>query len=114
MTVVYSVKPFAEDFMFQGPKWRTEPSDLILPYNSPDQGAVIKCEAEGTPSPMYRWSLNGTLIDLRSDYRRHMSGGNLIISGLDRDQDTGIYQCTASNKWGSLLSHKASLQFCHL
>ncbi|CAL8403297.1 unnamed protein product [Arctogadus glacialis] len=44
----------AEDFMFQGPKWRTEPSDLILPYNSPDQKAVIKCEAEGTPSPQYR------------------------------------------------------------
>ncbi|KAK0137113.1 Contactin-3 [Merluccius polli] len=100
--------------MFQGPKWRTEPSDLILPYNSPDQQAVIKCEAEGAPSPQYRWSLNGTLIDLRSDYRRHMSGGNLIISGLDRDQDTGIYQCMASNKWGSLLSHKASLQFAYL
>ncbi|XP_030231637.1 contactin-3 [Gadus morhua] len=104
----------AEDFMFQGPKWRTEPSDLILPYNSPDQKAVIKCEAEGTPSLQYRWSLNGTLIDLRSDYRRHMSGGNLTISGLDRDQDTGIYQCTASNKWGSLLSHRASLQFAYL
>ncbi|KAK0137112.1 Contactin-3 [Merluccius polli] len=44
----------AEDFMFQGPKWRTEPSDLILPYNSPDQQAVIKCEAEGAPSPQYR------------------------------------------------------------
>ncbi|CAL8339952.1 unnamed protein product [Lota lota] len=104
----------AEDFMFQGPKWRTEPSDLILPYNSPDQQGVIKCEAEGTPSPQYRWSLNGTLIDLRSDYRRHMSGGDLIISGLDRDQDTGIYQCMASNKWGSLLSRKASLQFAYL
>ncbi|CAL8403295.1 unnamed protein product [Arctogadus glacialis] len=43
-----------------------------------------------------------------------MSGGNLTISGLDRDQDTGIYQCTASNKWGSLLSHRASLQFAYL
>uniref|UniRef100_A0A8C5FQA4 Contactin 3b n=1 Tax=Gadus morhua TaxID=8049 RepID=A0A8C5FQA4_GADMO len=65
-------------------------------------------------SPCQIWSLNGTLIDLRSDYRRHMSGGNLTISGLDRDQDTGIYQCTASNKWGSLLSHRASLQFAYL
>uniref|UniRef100_A0A667XVR1 Contactin 3b n=1 Tax=Myripristis murdjan TaxID=586833 RepID=A0A667XVR1_9TELE len=60
------------------------------------------------------WSLNGTLIDLGNDYRRHMSGGNLIISSLDRDQDTGIYQCTAFNTWGSILSRRASLQFAYL
>lgn len=58
-----------------------------------------------------RWSLNGTLIDLGSDYRRHMSGGNLIINSLDRDQDTGIYQCTAFNTWGIILSCRATLQF---
>lgn len=58
-----------------------------------------------------RWSLNGTLIDLRSDYRRRLSGGSLIISSLDRDQDTGIYQCTAYNTWGTIHSQKASLQF---
>uniref|UniRef100_A0A667YL05 Contactin 3b n=1 Tax=Myripristis murdjan TaxID=586833 RepID=A0A667YL05_9TELE len=61
-----------------------------------------------------QWSLNGTLIDLGNDYRRHMSGGNLIISSLDRDQDTGIYQCTAFNTWGSILSRRASLQFAYL
>lgn len=58
-----------------------------------------------------RWSLNGTLIDLGNDYRRHMSGGNLIISNLDKDQDIGMYQCTAYTTWGSILSRRASLQF---
>ncbi|XP_062271238.1 contactin-3 [Scomber scombrus] len=103
-----------EDVIFQGPRWRTEPSDLILPINSPDQQATITCEAEGSLLPQYRWSLNGTLIDLGNDYRRHMSGGNLIISNLDKDQDIGMYQCTAYTTWGSILSRRASLQFAYL
>uniref|UniRef100_A0AAQ4PDP8 Contactin 3b n=1 Tax=Gasterosteus aculeatus aculeatus TaxID=481459 RepID=A0AAQ4PDP8_GASAC len=103
-----------EDVIFQGPRWRTEPSDLILPINSPDQQATVTCEAEGSPPPQYRWSLNGTLIDLGNDYRRHMSGGSLIISDLDKDQDTGVYQCTAFNAWGSILGRRASLQFAYL
>uniref|UniRef100_A0A3Q3EWW3 Contactin 3b n=1 Tax=Kryptolebias marmoratus TaxID=37003 RepID=A0A3Q3EWW3_KRYMA len=57
------------------------------------------------------WSLNGTLIDLGSDYRRHMSGGSLIIRNLDKDQDSGMYQCTAFNTWGTILSRRASIQF---
>lgn len=58
-----------------------------------------------------RWSLNGTLIDLDSDERRHMSGGNLIINTPDRDQDAGVYQCFASNARGIILSHRATVQF---
>ncbi|KAM9759115.1 contactin-3 isoform 1-T3 [Menidia menidia] len=104
----------SEDVIFQGPRWRTEPSDLILPINSPDHQATITCEAEGTPLPQYRWSLNGTLIDLGRDYRRHMSGGSLIITSLDKDQDSGVYQCMGFNTWGSVLSRRASLQFAYL
>ncbi|KAM9859038.1 contactin-3 [Aulostomus maculatus] len=104
----------ADDVMFQGPRLRAEPNDLILPISSPDQQATITCEAEGSPPPQYRWSLNGTLIDLGNDYRHHMSGGNLIISNLDKDQDTGMYQCIAFNAWGSVLSRRASLLFAYL
>ena len=58
-----------------------------------------------------RWSLNGTLIDLRADQRRRLSGGNLVIRSLERAQDAGIYQCTAFNPLGAILSRRASLQF---
>uniref|UniRef100_A0A3Q2XV18 Contactin 3b n=1 Tax=Hippocampus comes TaxID=109280 RepID=A0A3Q2XV18_HIPCM len=98
----------------QGPRLRTEPVDLVLPINSPNQQATIICDAEGSPTPQYSWSLNGTLIDLENDYRRRMSGGSLIISNLDKDRDSGIYQCKAFNARGAVLSRKASVQFAYL
>uniref|UniRef100_A0A8C5D4U5 Contactin-3-like n=1 Tax=Gouania willdenowi TaxID=441366 RepID=A0A8C5D4U5_GOUWI len=60
------------------------------------------------------WSLNGTLINLSLDRRRRLSGGNLIISSLDRSQDEGTYQCMAYNTVGAILSRRASLQFAYL
>uniref|UniRef100_A0A672Z5K6 Contactin-3-like n=1 Tax=Sphaeramia orbicularis TaxID=375764 RepID=A0A672Z5K6_9TELE len=60
------------------------------------------------------WSLNGTLINLGLDRRRRLSGGNLIISSLDRYQDAGMYQCMAYNTVGAILSRRASLQFAYL
>ncbi|TRY69792.1 hypothetical protein DNTS_000582 [Danionella cerebrum] len=104
----------AEEAKFLGPSWKREPEDLILPIHSPEQEALLTCEASGVPSPQYRWSLNGTLIDLLGDERRRLSGGNLIITSLDRDQDSGLYQCTASNSRGSILSRRATLQFAYL
>uniref|UniRef100_A0A671KEA3 Contactin-3-like n=1 Tax=Sinocyclocheilus anshuiensis TaxID=1608454 RepID=A0A671KEA3_9TELE len=61
-----------------------------------------------------RWSLNGTLINLSTDSRRRLSGGNLVIRSLDRAQDGGIYQCIAFNPQGAILSRRASLQFAYL
>uniref|UniRef100_A0A3Q4MEH3 Contactin-3-like n=1 Tax=Neolamprologus brichardi TaxID=32507 RepID=A0A3Q4MEH3_NEOBR len=64
--------------------------------------------------PTCLWSLNGTLINLGLDRRRRLSGGNLIISSLDRYQDVGMYQCMAYNTVGAILSRRASLQFAYL
>ncbi|KAG7326669.1 hypothetical protein KOW79_010070 [Hemibagrus wyckioides] len=114
LSITGCLAAYAEDALFHGPRWRTEPSDLILPIHSPKQEAVLTCEASGIPLPQYRWSLNGTLIDLDGDERRHVSGGNLIINTLDRDQDAGVYQCSASNARGIILSHRATVQFAYL
>lgn len=73
---------------------------------------IVRADCEGWLCLHFcRWSLNGTLIDLDGDERRHVSGGNLIINTLDRDQDAGIYQCSASNARGIILSHRATVQF---
>ncbi|XP_016314009.1 contactin-3-like [Sinocyclocheilus anshuiensis] len=114
LSIIGCLAAHAEDTKFLGPSWKKEPEDLILPIHSPEQEAVLTCEASGVPSPQYRWSLNGTLIDLLGDERRRLSGGNLIITGLDRDQDSGVYQCTASNNRGTILSQRATLQFAYL
>lgn len=44
----------AEDGMFFGPSWKTEPENLILPIHSTEQEAVLTCEASGVPPPQYR------------------------------------------------------------
>ncbi|XP_055044210.2 contactin-3 [Misgurnus anguillicaudatus] len=97
---------------FNGPKWRMEPSDLTV--GSLEEEATLTCDAKSIPSPQYRWTLNGTLINFRTDSRRRLSGGNLVIRSLDRSQDGGIYQCTAFNPLGAVLSRRASLQFAYL
>uniref|UniRef100_A0A3P8TH15 Contactin 3a, tandem duplicate 2 n=1 Tax=Amphiprion percula TaxID=161767 RepID=A0A3P8TH15_AMPPE len=99
---------------YHGPRWRMEPGDLFIPVDSIEEEATLTCDAKGTPPPQYRWSLNGTLINLGLDRRRRLSGGNLIISSLDRYQDVGIYQCMAYNTGGAILSRRASLQFAYL
>lgn len=58
-----------------------------------------------------RWKLNGTVIAPKSGARYSLSGGNLRISRLNKDEDTGTYQCLASNSFGTIVSREASLTF---
>uniref|UniRef100_A0A672Z6C0 Contactin-3-like n=1 Tax=Sphaeramia orbicularis TaxID=375764 RepID=A0A672Z6C0_9TELE len=75
---------------------------------------LVLCSVEALKDPRCtQWSLNGTLINLGLDRRRRLSGGNLIISSLDRYQDAGMYQCMAYNTVGAILSRRASLQFAY-
>uniref|UniRef100_A0A8C1MMI0 Contactin 3a, tandem duplicate 1 n=1 Tax=Cyprinus carpio TaxID=7962 RepID=A0A8C1MMI0_CYPCA len=43
-----------------------------------------------------------------------ISGGNLRISQLNKEEDAGIYQCLASNSFGTILSREASLHIAYL
>uniref|UniRef100_A0A673NAJ7 Contactin-3-like n=1 Tax=Sinocyclocheilus rhinocerous TaxID=307959 RepID=A0A673NAJ7_9TELE len=44
----------------------------------------------------------------------YISGGNLRISQLNKEEDAGIYQCLASNSFGTILSREASLYIAYL
>lgn len=59
----------------------------------------------------FRWKLNGTEISPKSGSHYSLSGGNLRISHLNKDQDAGTYQCLASNSFGTIVSREASLTF---
>uniref|UniRef100_A0AAR2K3W1 Contactin 4 n=1 Tax=Pygocentrus nattereri TaxID=42514 RepID=A0AAR2K3W1_PYGNA len=62
----------------------------------------------------FRWKLNGTIISPKPSSHYSLSGGNLRISRLNKDQDSGTYQCLASNSFGTIVSREASLTFAYL
>ncbi len=53
--------------------------------------------------------MNDSFISPQPGSRYSISGGNLQISQLNKDEDAGIYQCLASNSFGTILSREASL-----
>ncbi|XP_077181317.1 contactin-3 isoform X1 [Paroedura picta] len=65
-----------------------------------------ECRASGKPKPSYRWLKNGDALTLEG--RIQTENGALIITNLNLT-DSGIYQCIAENKHGTIYS-SAELQ----
>uniref|UniRef100_A0A3B4A4B2 Contactin 3a, tandem duplicate 1 n=1 Tax=Periophthalmus magnuspinnatus TaxID=409849 RepID=A0A3B4A4B2_9GOBI len=61
-----------------------------------------------------RWKLNDSSILPRPGSRYSLMGGNLHITHLNKDEDVGIYQCLASNSFGTVVSREASLHIAYL
>ncbi|KAK3708280.1 hypothetical protein QZH41_017646 [Actinostola sp. cb2023] len=78
------------------------PSVLVSPPHlivNESQSAILHCSASGYPRPVVTWSKNnGTLDNKRSVVD---NSGKLEIKHVTRD-DTGIYQCKASNILGKV------------
>ncbi|XP_030634256.1 contactin-4 [Chanos chanos] len=98
------------------PVFTKQPGSIVFPVDSLERSreVVFSCEAQGSPPLFYRWKLNGTLITPKSGSHHSLSGGNLRISHLSKDQDAGTYQCLASNSFGTIVSREASLTFAYL
>uniref|UniRef100_A0A6J0V971 Contactin-3 isoform X1 n=2 Tax=Pogona vitticeps TaxID=103695 RepID=A0A6J0V971_9SAUR len=60
-----------------------------------------ECRASGKPKPSYRWLRNGEPLTLEG--RIQIENGALIITNLNLS-DSGIYQCIAENKHGTIYS----------
>ncbi|CAB1329659.1 unnamed protein product, partial [Coregonus sp. 'balchen'] len=60
------------------------------------------------------WKLNDSFIVPRSGSRYALTGGNLRISHLNKEEDVGIYQCLATNSFGTIVSREASLHIAYL
>ncbi|XP_076984777.1 contactin-6 [Tamandua tetradactyla] len=108
------ISPCAGDGLFSCPTFTQEPQDVIFPLGVTKSEIILKCAANGHPSPHYRWKQNGTDIDFTMSYHYRLEGGSLAISNPHTDQDIGMYQCLATNPLGTILSRKAKLQFAYI
>lgn len=59
----------------------------------------------------HRWKVNGEDIDTHSDSNYRLLEGNLLISNPDFISHGGVYQCIATNVFGTIVSRDARVQF---
>uniref|UniRef100_A0A4W6CB40 Contactin 3a, tandem duplicate 1 n=1 Tax=Lates calcarifer TaxID=8187 RepID=A0A4W6CB40_LATCA len=98
------------------PVFTKQPGSVVFPLQPGEnrREVVFSCEAQGHPQPFYRWKLNDSFILPRPGSRYTLMGGNLHISHLNKEEDVGIYQCLASNSFGTIVSREASLHIAYL
>uniref|UniRef100_A0A8C7TP85 Contactin 4 n=1 Tax=Oncorhynchus mykiss TaxID=8022 RepID=A0A8C7TP85_ONCMY len=89
-----------------------EPSDSIFPLRFEDNKVFINCKAKGNPAPYYKWKVDGREIDMDLNY--NLVEGNLLINNPHATHHGGVYQCIATNTFGTILSREAKVQFAYL
>lgn len=93
--VYLNIKSGGEPQTFQAPHFLTETTSKTLVEGTE---AILECVANGNPKPQIQWLLNGEDINTSSNdsrYRIAGTGSLQILSAVD--EDTGNYQCRASN-----------------
>ncbi|KAM8926615.1 contactin-4 isoform 4-T4 [Lycaon pictus] len=104
----------ADDYTLHGPVFIQEPSHVMFPLNSEEKKVKLNCEVKGNPKPHIRWKLNGTDVDTGVDFRYSVVEGSLLINNPNKTQDAGMYQCIATNSFGTIVSREAKLRFAYL
>ncbi|XP_066100838.1 LOW QUALITY PROTEIN: contactin-6 [Saccopteryx bilineata] len=81
------------------PEWEQTIQDTFL---SIDDSLSWACRASGRPGPRYTWFKNGERLSPQE--RIHIDNGTLAIPLLNVS-DSGVYQCTAENKYGVIYAN---------
>ncbi|XP_061436947.1 neuronal cell adhesion molecule-like [Lethenteron reissneri] len=72
---------------------------------APGDSAKLTCFASGIPAPTIRWFLNGVPIDEAPAVPDRRVDRNFLTLTRLREEDTGVYQCQASNRHGTILAN---------
>ncbi|KAM6924398.1 neural cell adhesion molecule L1-like protein [Xenentodon cancila] len=84
------------------PTWLTEPPQSQLTVIASD--VHIKCSVRGKPPPDITWRRNGELFGDDPETNRRVLDDTLVLHNARRE-DSGVYQCEASNNHGSVLAN---------
>ncbi|XP_055366310.1 neural cell adhesion molecule L1-like protein isoform X5 [Betta splendens] len=84
------------------PKWQTGPPQSQLAVTGSD--VHISCSVSGKPAPDITWRRNGELLRDDAGGNRRVHDDTVVIHNA-RPQDSGVYQCEASNSHGSILAN---------
>ncbi|XP_025829331.1 contactin-like [Agrilus planipennis] len=122
-TYTYGVEIDNPEYIPRGPYFIKQPEDVTFDlskrriYND----VSLSCLAGGYPTPTYEWfresyendRLIAQKIDPLSDTsnRYTISGGTLIIHSPEQKIDRATYHCKATNKFGTIISESAQLNF---
>ncbi|KAG7254303.1 hypothetical protein CRUP_038867, partial [Coryphaenoides rupestris] len=84
------------------PFWLEKPVDLVL---APEEDGRLVCRSDGIPRPTIHWFLNGESLETAIPHpSRHVSGDTLSFRSVTME-NTGVYQCNASNEFGYLMAN---------
>nr|XP_040060354.1 contactin-4 [Gasterosteus aculeatus aculeatus] len=114
LLILLSLKECLAENTRHGPVFTQEPSDSIFPLSTDDKQVFINCKAKGNPPPHYRWKMDGGEINTQSDPYYSLVEGNLLINNPHVVNHGGVYQCIATNTFGTVVSREAKVQFAFL
>lgn len=60
---------------------------------------------------IYRWTVDGRAITAESGPNYRLVEGNLLINNPHVVNHRGVYQCIATNTFGTIVSREAKVQF---
>lgn len=105
-----------EETIERGPKMLEQPKDVVYEPKDVNKFTSIICTVDAYPEAEFLWTReragDKVEIDPNTEPRYTMINGVLIIHEPAADEeDDGKYQCTATNKFGSIFSNTIALDF---